>query len=240
MANEFYNLEIQCVPPYIVPQVPGASPQYQSCAIQGSTPGSLNVSGADYIQTAYTYSRSHLWRNFGFICAFFGFFAFLTAFGMEIQKPNKGGGAVTIYKRGQVPENVEKAIEEGDQGKHDEEMGEKEQVGISTESSTGSEETEKAAEGVAKNETVFTFQNVNYTIPYEKSERQLLKDVQGFVKPGKLTALMGASGAGKTTLLNTLAQRIHFGVIRGDFLVDGQPLPRSFQHQPACEGIEQH
>jgi ATP-binding cassette, subfamily G (WHITE), member 2, SNQ2 len=40
---------------------------------------------------------------------------------------------------------------------------------------------------------------------------------------------MGASGAGKTTLLNTLAQRINFGTITGDFLVDGRPLPKSFQ-----------
>lgn len=40
---------------------------------------------------------------------------------------------------------------------------------------------------------------------------------------------MGASGAGKTTLLNTLAQRINFGVVSGDFLVDGRPLPKSFQ-----------
>jgi ABC-type multidrug transport system ATPase subunit len=29
--------------------------------------------------------------------------------------------------------------------------------------------------------------------------------------------------------LNTLAQRIDFGVVRGDFLVDGKPLPHSFQ-----------
>jgi ATP-binding cassette, subfamily G (WHITE), member 2, SNQ2 len=41
--------------------------------------------------------------------------------------------------------------------------------------------------------------------------------------------LQGASGAGKTTLLNTLAQRIRFGVVKGDFLVDGKPLPKSFQ-----------
>ncbi|KAG9715135.1 ABC drug exporter AtrF, partial [Aureobasidium melanogenum] len=40
---------------------------------------------------------------------------------------------------------------------------------------------------------------------------------------------MGASGAGKTTLLNTLAQRINFGVVSGGFLVDGKPLPKSFQ-----------
>lgn len=49
------------------------------------------------------------------------------------------------------------------------------------------------------------------------------------MKPGKPTALMGASGAGKTTLLNTLAQRIRFGVVQGDFLASGKPLPSSFQ-----------
>ena len=37
------------------------------------------------------------------------------------------------------------------------------------------------------------------------------------------------AGAGKTTLLNTLAQRINFGTVTGDFLVDGRPLPKSFQ-----------
>ncbi|KNG49730.1 abc drug exporter [Stemphylium lycopersici] len=227
LANEFYNLDIQCVPPFIAPQVPGAQEQYQSCAIQGNTPGSLTVSGSDYISAAYGYSRSHLWRNFGFICAFFIFFVALTAFGMEIQKPNKGGGAVTIYKRGQVPKTVEKEMETKTLPK-DEEAGNGEPV-TEKHSSSDNDDSDKTAEGVAKNETIFTFQNINYTIPYEKGERSLLKDVQGFVRPGKLTALMGASGAGKTTLLNTLAQRINFGVVRGDFLVDGKPLPDSFQ-----------
>lgn len=92
-----------------------------------------------------------------------------------------------------------------------------------------SDHADNKVEGVAKNETIFTWQNVTYTIPYEKGERTLLQDVQGYVKPGKLTALMGASGAGKTTLLNTLAQRVNFGVVHGDFLVDGRPLPASFQ-----------
>jgi len=71
MANEFYNLELECVPPYVVPMVPNADVRYQSCALQGSTPGTLTVNGARYIQVAYSYSRSHLWRNVGFICAFF-------------------------------------------------------------------------------------------------------------------------------------------------------------------------
>ncbi|KAH7135767.1 ABC-2 type transporter-domain-containing protein [Dendryphion nanum] len=228
MANEFYNLEIQCVPPYIVPQLPDAETQYQSCAIQGSQPGSLTVNGADYISVAFGYSRSHLWRNIGFICAFFLFFVFLTALGMELQKPNKGGGAVTIYKRGQVPKTVEKEMEvkvqpgDVESGKHAADAG-----SANDEKNSGTNDMK--TEGVAKNETIFTWQNVDYTIPYEKGERKLLQGVQGYVKPGKLTALMGASGAGKTTLLNTLAQRIRFGVVGGDFLVDGRPLPSSFQ-----------
>jgi ATP-binding cassette, subfamily G (WHITE), member 2, SNQ2 len=225
MANEFYNLEIQCTPPFVVPQIPDAQTQYQSCALQGSQPGSLTVNGADYISVAFQYSRSHLWRNVGIICAFFIFFVCLTALGMEIQKPNKGGGAVTIFKRGQVPKTVEKAMEVQASQPQDEETG-KETDNTAPKPEKGEKDS---TAGVAKNETIFTWQNVTYTIPYEKGERTLLQDVQGYVKPGKLTALMGASGAGKTTLLNTLAQRINFGVIRGDFLVDGRSLPFSFQ-----------
>lgn len=226
LVNEFYNLEIQCTPPYITPGIPGAQEQYQSCAIQGSRPGSLTVSGADYTNAAFGYRRSHLWRNFGIITGMFIFFVCLTAIGMESQKPNKGGGAVTIFKRGQVPKAVEKDMET-QQKPGDEESG-------NTDAATSNEKDESDGSndklsGVAKNETIFTFQNITYTIPYEKGERTLLKDVQGFVQPGKLTALMGASGAGKTTLLNTLAQRIRFGVVHGDFLVDGKPLPSSFQ-----------
>lgn len=76
MANEFHNLGIKCEPPYIVPDGPNASSSHQSCAIQGSSPDSLVVQGSNYIMAAYTYSRSHLWRNFGIIVAWFLFFVF--------------------------------------------------------------------------------------------------------------------------------------------------------------------
>ena len=223
LANEFRTLDIQCEPPFLVPQGPDASPQYQSCTIQGSTPGTTIVKGSDYIATAYQYSYSHVWRNFGIIIAFFLFFVAVTAIGLEFQKPNKGGGAVTIFKRGQAPSSVQKALENPD-AKEDEETGKAE-----TFISSDNDDSMQAGKGIAGNETVFTWQNVKYTIPTSSGPRKLLQDQQGYVRPGKLTALMGASGAGKTTLLNTLAQRITFGVVEGDFLVDGKPLPRSFQ-----------
>lgn len=228
MANEFYNFDIACVPPNLVPQGPNASSQYQACTLQGSRPGQNTVSGSDYIKTAFAYERSHLWRNFGIIVAFWLFFVFLTMVGMEFQKPNAGGGAVTIFKRGQAPKSVSQAMEKGSIPEDEEKAGVAGAEKLSENDSSGSDE-EDTAKGIARNETVFTYQNVNYTIPFEKGERKLLNDVQGYVRPGKLTALMGASGAGKTTLLNTLAQRINFGVVSGDFLVDGRPLPASFQ-----------
>ena len=200
MANEFYDLPIQCVPPYLVPQVPNASPEYQGCTVQGSQPGQTVVAGAEYIKIAFEYSRSHLWRNFGFICAFFVFFVVLTAIGMEIQKPNKGGGAVTIYKRGQVPKAVAKAMEAGeDPGDLEKSKSNAGSLGAALDSEEGEGESSGSdsdvpVEGVAKNDKIFTWQNVNYTIPYQGSERQLLNNVQGFVRPGRLTALMGASG----------------------------------------------
>ena len=228
MSNEFYNLNIECVPPYLVPTGPDASSQFQSCLIRGSQPGQTTVSGADYIMTAFTYTRAHLWRNFGIITAFWLFFVVLTMIGMELQKPNAGGGALTIFKRGQAPKFVERAMDKGtvpeDEEKNIANAGVEKIVEDTTSSDSG-----QAIKRFARNESVFTYTNVNYTIPYEKGERQLLNDVQGFVRPGRLTALMGASGAGKTTLLNTLAQRINFGVVSGDFLVDGRSLPKSFQ-----------
>jgi ATP-binding cassette subfamily G (WHITE) protein 2 (SNQ2) len=142
---------------------------------------------------------------------------------------------VTIFKRGQVPKKVEESIETGGRAAADEESGRAQGGVLSEKTSEANSTTDSSLQkqttmgGVAKNETVFTYKDVNYTIPYEGGQRKLLSDVQGYVRPGRLTALMGASGAGKTTLLNTLAQRINFGTVTGNFLVDGRPLPKSFQ-----------
>ncbi|KAL4976374.1 hypothetical protein BDW66DRAFT_151125 [Aspergillus desertorum] len=62
-------------------------------------------------------------------------------------------------------------------------------------------------------------------------QRRLLDNVNGWVKPGTLTALMGISEAGRTTLLDVLAKRVFIGVVAGDMFVDGRPLDTSFQRK---------
>lgn len=227
MVNEFSFLKIPCEPPYLVPQGHNATPQFQSCTILGSVPGQTFVTGESYLETSFTYGRVHLWRNIGIIFGFWLFFVAVTMLGMELQKPNSGGGAITTFKRGQAPKSVEKAMSSGTTPLDEEKAAAAN--GEHLQDDTSGSDSNAGVKGIAKNDAIFTFQNVDYTIPTNDGERQLLRDVQGLVRPGKLTALMGASGAGKTTLLNTLAQRVNFGVVTGDFLVDGRPLPKSFQ-----------
>ncbi|KAI9370476.1 ABC-2 type transporter-domain-containing protein [Aspergillus egyptiacus] len=227
MTNEFYNLDIQCVPPNIVPSGPGAQPGHQSCSVQGNTPDQLTVEGANYIEAAFTYSRSHLWRNFGIIIAWFVFFVATTMIGMELQKPNKGGSSVTVYKRGEAPKEVAESVQNK---KIPDDIESASNGNTSNTSNTDvADGSSEKAQSIEKSTSVFSFQNVNYTIPVRGGRKQLLRDIQGYVRPGRLTALVGASGAGKTTLLNALAQRLEFGEVSGTFLVDGKPLPRSFQ-----------
>lgn len=234
MVNEFDGLDIACVGPNLVPQGPSVQPQYQSCTVQGSIPGAASVRGTDYLEVSFGFRRSHLWRNFGIIAAFFLFFVGVTALGMEYQGPGKGSASVTIFKRNLVPQQKRRKPQGDDEENDfsDDDYSEDDEPGRNY----GTSSNKEAAESMRppptpsiKSQATFTWKNVDYIIPYENGRRQLLHNIQGYVRPGKLTALMGSSGAGKTTLLNVLAQRIRLGVVTGDFQVDGSPLPSSFQ-----------
>lgn len=164
MANEFHNLRIDCVPPILTPAGPMARAGYQSCTLAGSEPNQSFVQGARYIETAYTYKRSHLWRNIGIIIAFWLTFVALTAIGLELQKPNAAGGAQTVFKRGQAPKSVEKALDGDKEKPGDEESGQSPRGEDSDDTAATRSNGSEAGKGIAKNEKVFTFKDVHYAI----------------------------------------------------------------------------
>lgn len=94
---------------------------------------------------------------------------------------------------------------------------------------------------LVKNTSVFTWRNLSYTVKVPTGDRTLLSDTYDWVEPGSLTALMGSSGAGNITLLDVLAQHKTEGTITGSVLVDGRPLPISFQRSTGyCEQLDVH
>lgn len=208
MANEFHGRTMTCS--NVVPRGPGyegIGGVNQVCGFVGSTLGSTLVSGDRYIKLAYDYSWSHAWRNFGLIIVFYIGFYSINCLATEFLNPVIGGGDLLLFKRGHIPENIEEEVVEVDPND---------------------------TQGLANYEgepDIFSWKHVNYTVPVAGGTRQLLDNVQGYVKPGTMTALMGESGAGKTTLLNVLSERVDVGVVSGDFLINGKSLDDSFKRR---------
>lgn len=242
LSNEFADRIMECAPQQLIPQGPGVDPAYQGCALTGALTNSRSVPGSDYIGTTYAYTRSHLWRNFGVVIAFTVLYILLTAAATEVLNFAQGGGGALVFKKST---KAKQALKE--QQKPDDE--EKAATSVAPLSSNDDglamaktkSKAEEALQSISNSDSIFTWKDVSYSVPYLGGEKKLLNNVSGFAKPNMMIALMGASGAGKTTLLNTLAQRQSVGVITGDMLVDGRPLDSDFQRGTGfCEQMEIH
>lgn len=239
LSNEFSSRIMECAPGQTVPNGPGYdNPAYQGCAVTGAELGSQSIPGSRYLSTSFAYSHSNLWRNFGVVIAFTVLYILVTAGASELLDFSSGGGGALEYKRSKAAKRSVTAAT----APTDVEKGTKEQnSSSSSEVLNGSATDNEALHEISGSESVFTWENVEYTVPYLGGERKLLNKVNGYAKPGVMVALMGASGAGKTTLLNTLSQRQKTGVIGGDMLVDGRKLGPEFQRGTGfCEQMDLH
>ncbi|KAI9823558.1 MAG: hypothetical protein M1819_001165 [Sarea resinae] len=239
LTNEFHDRVMDCSKMELLPQGPGASPQYQACSLNtlSSPLGSTQVGGEYYFHREFNYSREHLWRNFGVVIAWTVLYVLVTAITSELFSFAKSGGGALIFKKSKKAKQVMESPP-SDEEKGGDAGGSN---GSSDDTMTNGQSEEKALGEITKSESVFTWSNIEYTVPYQGGQRKLLNKVNGFAKPGLMVALMGASGAGKTTLLNTLAQRQTTGVVAGDMLVDGRPLGTEFQRGTGfCEQMDLH
>jgi ABC-type multidrug transport system permease subunit/ABC-type Mn2+/Zn2+ transport system ATPase subunit len=226
IINEFSGRDFRCtefVPSPQFSQYANVDPMNHVCSAIGSVAGSSVVNGDRYINTAFKYYASHKWRNLGIILGFVVFFLFTYMVAAELVSAKKSKGEVLVFRRGHRPAQFKER-------KGDEEEGDVLRVGpIATNASRPVQNKEGGF--IQQQTSVFHWNDVCYDIKIKGEPRRILDHVDGWVKPGTLTALMGVSGAGKTTLLDALASRITMGVITGDMLVDGRPCDMSFQRK---------
>ncbi|EIW69828.1 hypothetical protein TREMEDRAFT_43505 [Tremella mesenterica DSM 1558] len=227
-ANEFSRIDLTCDGAYILPRnipslgITGFSDTVgpnQLCSISGSTAGQGVVTGTSYMNAAFQYEKAHIWRNYGILIGFFCFFMILQMLFIELLQLGQKHFAIVVFKK---EDKETKVLNERLAGRRD---------------AFRRGELEQDLSGLQMAPKPFTWENLDYFVPVPGGQRQLLTKVFGYVKPGSLTALMGASGAGKTTLLDVLAQRKSIGVISGEILMNGRPVDRDFQR--GCAYAEQ-
>ncbi|KDN40770.1 hypothetical protein RSAG8_07945, partial [Rhizoctonia solani AG-8 WAC10335] len=225
LVNEFHGLKGECS--HYVPSGPGYEGigiENQVCTTVGSVPGQPFVDGDAFVAASYDYHYGNLWRNFGIVIAFWiGFVAWFLA-GTERAGHTSGGATQLVFKQ-----NAKIPSLDSPTSRSDTEKGSVPSAVVAEKKQAGAH---AAQNKLTKANAVFSWHHLNYDIDAGGGKkRRLLDNISGFVAPGKMTALMGESGAGKTTLLNALAERVSMGVITGDRLVDGNPLPKDFAGQ---------
>ncbi|OTA99748.1 hypothetical protein M426DRAFT_67197 [Hypoxylon sp. CI-4A] len=230
MVNEFHNRDFTCTeftPSASVPGFDNVGAMNHACSTTGSVPGSPFVNGDTYIGTSFQYYHAHKWRNFGILIGFMLFFLGTYMVAAELVSEKKSKGEVLVFRRGHKPAQFKEK-------KGDVEEGEGPRVGPSVTNASRANANaaiNKETGAITEQSSVFHWNDVCYDVKIKGEPRRILDHVDGWVKPGTLTALMGVSGAGKTTLLDTLADRITMGVITGEMLVDGHLRDHSFQRK---------
>ncbi|KAB8219811.1 ABC-2 type transporter-domain-containing protein [Aspergillus novoparasiticus] len=221
MINEFAGRKFHCAT--YVPSGPGyenAPLDSKICSGKGAVAGQDYIDGDRYLEVAFEYYPSHLWRNFGILLGFlfFSLVAYIVASELVRAKPSKG--EILVFPRGKIPAFAKKVHQQADP----------EDVLTSEKLKVGNEQDDHVG-AIVKQTSIFHWQDVCYDIKIKGQDRRILDHVDGWVKPGTLTALMGVTGAGKTSLLDVLANRVTMGVITGEMLVDGRMRDDSFQRK---------
>jgi ATP-binding cassette subfamily G (WHITE) protein 2 (SNQ2) len=150
--------------------------RYQTCTLAGSTPGTAIVPGISYSNALFGVEKTHIWRGVGVLFAFTFFFLAGTLIASELVAFGLGGRTTKFYikedkRRKELNDNLQenKANPQGNGG-------------------------QDQAQLEIKSKSTLTWENLTYDVPTAAGPKRLLNYIDGYVQPGHLTALMGASG----------------------------------------------
>lgn len=181
MINEFSNRQFPCTT--FVPRgagYDGLNGTHHVCSTVGAAAGLGSVDGDAYINTAFSYYHSHLWRNLGILLGMTIAFCGVYLISTEFISAQRSRGEVLVFRRGRVPAQKVKNDEE-----------ENRIVRPKTQDLVASK-TISAGDvppSIQKQTATFHWDGVNYDIKVTGGTRRLLDDCDGWVKPGTLTAV---------------------------------------------------
>jgi ATP-binding cassette subfamily G (WHITE) protein 2 (PDR) len=179
MVNEFHGRQFNCSA--FVPSGPfyeNIAANQRACAVQGSQPGAEFVSGTAFVETAFQYQYGNRWRNYGIIVVIT--FALLIAHLVmsELVASERSKGEVLVFRRSSMKTKRKRDTGDEETGSASAHDGEK----ISN--------SDRPEHNVEKQASIFHWEKVNYEVEIKGESRTILDSVDGWIKPGTLTALM--------------------------------------------------
>jgi len=179
MENEFSRLNLTCTSESLIPSGEGyTSIENQVCTLPGSTAGTTQVSGSAYLIKGFSYYPSDLWRNWGLIVVLVVVFLILNTTCGEWITFEDGNTTNVFLKQNKKRKRLNSALIL----KRD-----------SRRTANGGTKSPDADIAIAS-KSFLTWEGLDYEVPTQLGPKRLLDDIYGYVKPGELTALMGASG----------------------------------------------
>ncbi|KAF1846524.1 AtrD, ABC-transporter [Cucurbitaria berberidis CBS 394.84] len=183
----------------------------KACTAVGSAPGSDVTLGDAYMFEIWGYQSKHLWRNLGIMVALMIFYGCVYVFCSEFISLQPSRGEILLFPKKKMVKSRITNDEESQPPSLTPNQGLDQVLEKS--------EVYDAGHMIDGDAATFVWRNLSYEIKIGKTQKRILDNIEGWVKPRTMTALMGASGAGKTSLLNVLADRTTTGVISGEKLV---------------------
>jgi hypothetical protein len=124
------------------------------------------------------------------LIAFIVFFMLAYLLAAEFIHSERSKGEVLVFRRGHAPQSMVKPSAQDEESADSSLVGGSEKHNLeSAAAGTGTDEEQLRAV-IPKQTSMFHWRDVCYEVMIKGKPRQLLNDVDGWVKPGTLTALM--------------------------------------------------
>jgi ATP-binding cassette subfamily G (WHITE) protein 2 (PDR) len=179
MVNEFNGRTFACssfVP--TGPSYENVAAEQRACAVQGSEPGLDYVSGTAYVETAFQYQYSKRWSNYGILVAITLLFFIAHLVLSELVASERSKGEVLVFRRSRMKKTSKRQSTDEEAGGATAHRGEK------------IDRSNDSQQEVQKQVSIFHWEKVNYTVQIKDETRTILDGVDGYIRPGTLTALM--------------------------------------------------